>query len=142
LLHDLKTRGALLQWYNPDQFKRDDSYWYSQWFPHSFLLDGKVAGSPLLRAIGNRDLHTVKIIFSLCLESQANDVAKLKFLFPQPLILSSTLHFSEILEFLCQQLYTFAREMFRRRGAAKREAATTLDVERYARSFHKAGRFT
>jgi hypothetical protein len=71
--------------------------------PDSFY-NGRVRGGPLLQAIARRDLHSVKILLQLCIESDDEPLILSKLLFPIPLRLASELHLFEILEFLCLQL--------------------------------------
>ena len=72
--------------------------------PDSFFYDGRVRGGPLLQAIARRDLHSVKILLQLCIESYDEPLKLAESLFPMSLRLASEFHLFEILEFLCLQI--------------------------------------
>jgi ankyrin repeat protein len=96
----LCANGAGLMWAatNLDETENIDL------LPDSFFDNGRVRGGPLLQAIARRDLHSVKILLQLCIESYDEPLILAGVLFPIPLRLASEIHLFEILEFLCLQL--------------------------------------
>ncbi|KAH7085286.1 hypothetical protein BKA63DRAFT_14064 [Paraphoma chrysanthemicola] len=96
----LIEKGARLQWMVMDLHEAENT----ELFPQSFLLHGRVNGGPLLQAIARRDLHSVKILLQLCIESYDEPIILPGALFAQPLQLAANLHLFEILEHLCSEL--------------------------------------
>jgi len=96
----LVENGARLSWMVMDVHKSENT----DLIPQSFLHIGQVNGGPLLQAIARRDLHSVKILLQLCIESYDEPIILPGALFAMPLRLAAGLHLSEILEFLCREL--------------------------------------
>ena len=96
----LCANGAGLMWADAGL----DSMDHIDLVPESFFYDGRVSGGPLLQAIARRDLHSVKILLQLCIESFDEPLKLAESLFPMPLRLASEFHLFEILEFLCLQI--------------------------------------
>jgi ankyrin repeat protein len=97
----LVENGARLSWMVMDVHRSENT----ELFPQSFLQHGRVSGGPLLQAIARRDLHSVKILLQICIESYDKPIILPGALFAQPLRLAADLHLFEILEFLCRELF-------------------------------------
>jgi hypothetical protein len=82
-----------------------------------FLCTGFVFGSPMLRAIGNRDLQALKTLFRLGLEALPNEHREetaVRYTFIHPLRLAAELHLHTILEYLLMELHNLMVQVWPR----------------------------
>ena len=72
--------------------------------PEDFLFKCRARGGPLVTAIADNDLHSVKILVQLTREVLEDNLTAMFLAFQLPLRLASELHLYKILEYLCLQL--------------------------------------
>ena len=103
----LTMGGASLQHGFLDKEKHVDLFSQSQ-----YLFTGHVLRSPILRAIGNGDLATTKVLFRLGMEVLTDEYAfAIRHCFFQPMRLAALFHYHGILEYLCCELETLFKSI-------------------------------
>ena len=105
----LQKAGASLQ-----HLFRDDEKHIELFAQDEYLFSGRVFRSPILRAIGNGDLPTTKVLFSMGLDLFPENQRRMavRYCFSQPMRLAALFHHHQILEYLCSELEQLLKNTF------------------------------